>query len=231
MREHDLPEIRALELFRTMSEPSFEELMRAAYMQTFPAQVQLISEGELADFLFILIEGRVDLLGTNANRETTMAIIKPVGTFILAAVLKDAVHLMSARTAEKSRVLMVPACNIRDILAKDGDFARAITIELSGCYRAVVRDHKNLKLRSSVERLANRLIGLHQAQGATGELVLPYDKKTLASLLNMTPENLSRAFNTLKAYGVSVDNDRIALADMRGLETLAKPNQLIDWRL
>jgi CRP/FNR family transcriptional activator FtrB len=160
-----------------------------------------------------------------------MAIIRPYGTFILAAVLKDVVHLMSARTAEKSRVLMIPAKNVRDILATDEHFARAIVNELAGCYRGVVRDHKNLKLRSSVERLANRLLSLHRTQGATGSLLLPYDKRTLASLLNMTPENLSRAFGTLKAYGVQVDNDRIALTDLPGLERLAKPNRLIDERV
>ena len=231
MRENDLPEIRALELFRSMSDESFAQLMQAAYLQTFPAQVQLIVEGDPADFLFILIEGRVELLGSNAGRETIMAIIRPYGTFILAAVLKDVVHLMSARTTEKSRVLMIPAQNVRDILAADEKFARAIVNELAGCYRGVVRDHKNLKLRSSVERLANRIISLHKAQGATGSLVLPYDKRTLASLLNMTPENLSRAFGTLKAYGVHVDNDRIALTDLPGLELLAKPNRLIDERV
>lgn len=231
MRETDLPEIRALDLFRSMSEASFAQLMQAAYLQTFPAQVQLIVEGDPADFLFILIDGRVELLASHAGRETIMAIIRPYGTFILAAVLKDVVHLMSARTTEKSRVLMIPAQNVRDTLAADEKFARAIVNELAGCYRGVVREHKNLKLRSSVERLASRLVSLHKAQGATGSLVLPYDKRILASLLNMTPENLSRAFGTLKAYGVVVDNDHITLTDLPGLEGLAKPNRLIDERI
>lgn len=143
MREHELPEIRALELFDSMGNESFAQLMQAAYLQTFPAQVQLIAEGDPADFLFILIEGGVELVGSNAGRETTMAIIRPFGTFILAAVLKDATHLMSARTTEKSRVLIIPARNVRDILAADDAFARAIVVELAGCYRAVVRDQKN----------------------------------------------------------------------------------------
>jgi CRP/FNR family transcriptional activator FtrB len=46
----------------------------------------------------------------------------------------------------------------------------------------------------------------------------------------MTPENLSRAFNTLKPYGVEVDGTRIKLTDLQALETLAKPNPLIDDR-
>jgi CRP/FNR family transcriptional activator FtrB len=61
-------------------------------------------------------------------------------------------------------------------------------------------------------------------------LTLPHDKRTLASLLGMTPENLSRAFNTLKPYGVQVDGAQIQLADIGSLETLAKPNPLIDDR-
>ena len=46
----------------------------------------------------------------------------------------------------------------------------------------------------------------------------------------MTPENLSRAFNTLKPYGVAVDGLTIRLDDVGSLETLAKPNTLIDDR-
>lgn len=119
-------------------------------------------------------------------------------------------------------------CRLRR--SKDEAFARVIVVELATCYRGVVREHKDLKLRTGVERLANRLLRYHRDQGATGTLELPYDKRTLASLLGMTPENLSRAFNTLKPYGVEVDGALIRLADLRALETLARPNPLIDDR-
>ena len=44
----------------------------------------------------------------------------------------------------------------------------------------------------------------------------------------MTPENLSRAFNTLSPYGVVVNGAEIALTLMDDLKTLAKPTPLID---
>jgi CRP/FNR family transcriptional activator FtrB len=159
-----------------------------------------------------------------------MAIVRPVGTFILAAVLKDAVYLMSARTTEKSRILMIPSENIRTIFQQDDAFARSIVVELATCYRAVVKDHKGLKLRSGVERLANRLIRFHKDQNANGKIDLPYDKRTLASLMGMSPENLSRAFNTLKPYGVRVEGPRVHIENMTDLENLAKVNPLIDDR-
>lgn len=230
MRSQDLPEVRALKLFESMSDDSFAELMNAAYLQNFPAQVQLITEGDKADFLFVVVEGCVELFATGNGREATMTMVRPVGSFILAAVLKDAVCLMSARTAEKSRLIMIPAQNIRDAFKQDDAFARAIVIELANCYRGVVKEHKNLKLRTAVERLANRLLKYHDDQGANGFVDLPHDKRTLAALLSMTPENLSRAFGTLKPYGVEVDGTRISLTDLEGLKTLAKPNILIDDR-
>jgi len=157
-----------------------------------------------------------------------MTMVKPHGIFVLAAALKDAVYLMSARTVGKSRILMIPAENVRAAFKQNEDFARAIVVELAGCYRGVVKDHKDHKLRSGVERLANRLIKYHKLQGATGSLVLPYEKRTLASLLGMTPENLSRAFATLMAYGVEMDGAEVRQTDLKSLETLARPNMLID---
>jgi CRP/FNR family transcriptional activator FtrB len=230
VRASDIPDIRALPLFSGMSDVSFDSLIQAAYLQTFPAQLELIREGEPADFLYVVTEGCVELLARSNGRETTMSMVRPIGTFILAAVIKDAVYLMSARTAQKSRILLIPSENVRAAFQEDENFARAIVVELASCYRAVVKEHKDVKLRTSVERLANRLLRYHEDQGADGNLEIPHDKRTLASLLGMTPENLSRAFNTLKAYGVTVDVSKVRLTDLKGIEKLAKPNPLIDDR-
>ena len=230
MRAFDLPQVRSLGLFESMSDSNFETLMQAAYLQTFPAQLELISEGDPADFLYVVIEGCVELFAHSGERESTMGMVHPVGTFILAAVLKDAVYLMSARTSKRSRILLLPSESVRDLFLRDDAFSRSIVVELASCYRSIVKEHKDLKLRTAVERLANRLLRYHVDQGETGTVRLPHDKRTLASLLGMTPENLSRAFGTLKAYGVVVDGGSVKFEDLPGLKTLAKPNPLIDDR-
>jgi len=231
MRPADFPQVRALRLFESMSEASFAALMQASYLQNFPTQLDLIHEGETADFLYVVIEGCVELYAKSNGREATMAMVHPVGTFILAAVLKDAVYLMSARTCTRAKLLLIPAENVREALENDVVFAQAIVEELASCYRGVVKEYKSLKLRTSVEQLANRLLRYHKERGNTdGCFELPYDKKTLASLLGMTPENLSRSFNTLKPYGVEVNGSEVRLTDLKSLEVLAKPNALIDDR-
>ncbi len=228
IREHDSSTVRALGLFREMSDDSFAGLLNGSFLQRFPAKVQLISEGDPADFLYVAVEGCVELFASANNRESTITIVEPVATFILAAAVKDAVYLMSARTLEPCRLLMIPTVNVREAFDGDPSFAKAMALELATRYRELVKVLKNQKLRSGVERLANYLLRRHAVEGATGVIDLPTDKTTLASLLGMTPENLSRAFGTLRGYGVEVEGAKIKLTKLKDLSTLAKPVPLID---
>ena len=227
MPEFKFPEIRDLHLFAEMEDAHFEGLMRTSYVQNCPPQIELITEGEPSDFLHVVLSGSVDLFSTWDRRETSMGTVEPASTFILAATIKDAPYLMSARTLEKSRIVLIPSQDVRAIFDIDARFARAIVTELAQRYRTAIKITKDLKLRSSLERLANYLLRIQRAVGAN-EFDLPTEKRRLASLLSMTPENLSRAIKNLQSYGVMIDGPRVTLQNRTDLERFAKPNPLID---
>lgn len=201
--------------------------MRGAYVQNFPPRIDLITEGEAPDFLHVVVSGAVDLFSSWNGRETSMATVRPVSTFILAATIKNAPYLMSARTLEKSRIVLLPSEDVRAVFDKDNVFARAIVTELSQCYRAVVKNTKDLKLRTSLERLANYLLR-QRRRTQSDAFDLTMEKRRLASFLGMTPENLSRAFKGLEPYGVKVTGNHIQITDADDLERFAKPSPLID---
>lgn len=228
LRDEDKQIVHDLNLFRDMDEARFENLLSAAFLQRFPERVVLIREGDPPDFLHIVIDGTVELFAGLGERESTMTVLSPVSTFILAAVLKDAVYLMSARTRTPSRILMIPSRNVRGAMEEDAAFARSIVTELANCYRGVVRNQKNLKLRTGVERLASYLAHQHIRQGGDGRLTLPIDKKTLASMLGMTPENLSRSFSILRRIGVTVDGPEITIESFDAVMETARTAPLID---
>lgn len=228
MKTADIDLIRALPLFGGMEKSHFETLIKAAFLQRFPTHVVLVNEGDQPDFLHIVIEGAVELFSTHAGRETTLWILRPISTFILAAVIRDELYLNSVRALEPSRILMIPAEAVRDIFDQDAIFARSIVCELAARYRSAVKDIKNLKLRPSLERLANWLIQTDVTNNATGSFEIPLDKRTLAAALGMTPENLSRNFATLAAYGVKVSGRKIKITNIPTLTQLAKPTALID---
>jgi CRP/FNR family transcriptional activator FtrB len=230
MRDSKFDEIRTLDLFSQMDEANFDQLIRGAYVQNFPPMVDLIQEGDFADFLYIVVEGCVELYSTWNGRETTMASLRPVSTFILAASITDGPFLKSARTINKSRIIMIPSEDVRRVFSADEVFARAVVNELAGCYRRLVKDSKNLKLRNSAERLANYILQRIDPTEDTPTLPLRVEKRKLAAFLGMTPENLSRAFKSLHTHGVRSGGAVIEVTSVEKLTDFANPSRLIDDR-
>ncbi len=185
--ESDCPDIRELHMFSDMADEQFMALIRGAYVQNFPPRIELITEGDPSDFLHIVVSGSVDLFSTWNGREISMATVWPVSTFILAATIKDAPYLMSARTLEKSRIALIPSKDVRAAFDADQGFARAIVSELAQCYRTVIKAQKNPKLRTSLERLANFLLRQQVHSGDATEFDLRHEKRLLASMLGMSP--------------------------------------------
>lgn len=228
MRESDAERVRQLSLFAQAGPETFRDVMGGAFLQRFPAGTALLLEGDNVDFLYVLLSGQVELRGSWKEKETTLAVLRPVSTFILAAVVLDTPALMSATTLQRSEILMISGESLRRAMKQSPDFGFAVSQELAGCYRGLVRSMKNFKLRGASERLANYLVTLHIRQGEAEDLQLPHEKRVLASLLGMTPENLSRAFSKLSEYGVEVEGSRLHLSNIEKLRRLARPDPLID---
>lgn len=228
MRNEEIEEMRQLPLFRGVAHHHVEAMLRASFLQRFPAHVELVREGDPADFLHVVVDGQVEVFSAYRDRETTVSVMGAGHSFIVAAVILDKVYLKSARALVPSRVLLIPAEAVRRYFAEDAAFARALALELAVAYRGVVKELKNQKLRSSLERLANWLIIRHAETGGSQRFNLPFDKKILASRLGMQPEVLSRSFAALAPYKVRVEGPMIQIGDLPALEQLAKPSRTID---
>jgi CRP/FNR family transcriptional activator FtrB len=228
MKAADAKIVRSLPLFSCMQHGHFEALTEAGYLQRFPQGVVLVHEGERPDFLHVLVQGSVEFFSASRGRETTLSFLLPPGAFILAAVVLDQVYLKSARTAESATVVLIPAEAVRDIFNKDPAFARSVVAELALRYRRLVKDLKNQRLRTSLERLANWILAHNEQLGCPGTFRLPIEKKALANLLGMRPENLSRSFAELADLGVAVEGAKVRIVDLGALTKFAKPDPLID---
>ena len=228
MLQSDQDMVRALPLFRDMEKNNFDELMAAAELQHVPNHATLILEGTLPDFLHVVIDGSVEVFCTHDGHETTIDIMQPSAAFILASAIRNDIYLSSARTLAPSQILLIPAKQIRDVFDRDPAFARAIALELTEHHRNAVRALMDKKLRTGTKRLANWILRTDAMQGNQRTIELTLEKRTLASSLGMTPENLSRSLARLSKYGVRSSGREIIIEDSFALERFAKPNTLID---
>ncbi|MGO8869064.1 MAG: helix-turn-helix domain-containing protein [Alphaproteobacteria bacterium] len=229
MQPEDYEKLRDVTLFSELSEETLGALTKGAFLQRFPSQTVLFSQGDLPDFLYVLLEGSVQFTGTAPDeRETVVEILKPIDAFMPAAVLTNTPYLVSAKVVHPARILMVPAAAVHHAITHDPNLSLAMLASLSRQYRALLRQVKDLKLRTSTQRLGCYLLALAAENGSDGQVELPHDKRLIAARLGMTPESLSRAFSSLRTMGVEVRGHRIRLTDMSKLRQYCRPDRLID---
>ncbi len=166
VRTQDIEAVREQRIFSGVDPNCVDDMLHASFLQRFPPHVELVSEGEPADFLYVVIEGQVEVFARYCDRETTISVLGPGSCFITAAVVLDRVYLKSVRSLTNARTLLIPAAAIRRCFAQDAAFARALATDLALAYRSVVKDLKNQKLRSGIERLANWLLVAHAEFGS-----------------------------------------------------------------
>lgn len=228
MRTEDIEVLRHEPIFSGVARSEIDAMLQVSFLQRFPPHVELIREGDPADFLHLVIEGHVEVFARHQDRETTVSVVGPGNCFITAAVVVDRVYLKSARTLTSARVLLIPASAVRRCFERDAAFTRSLARDLALAYRSVVKELKNQKLRSGIERLANWLLVAQSEAGGGTTFKLPFEKKVLAARLGLAPEVLSRAFGTLAAYDVRVAGSRVEIRNHEALRKLAKPALTID---
>lgn len=228
MREAEFEQMRGLRIFDGVEKSRVDAMLHSSFLQRFPAGVELVREGEAADFLHVVVEGKVEVFSAYRERETTVSVLGPGQCFIMAAVVLDRVYLKSARSLTPARILLVPADAVRRYFSEDAAFARCLATDLAEAYRMVVKELKNQKLRSGLERLANWLLVYRAEHGHASRLELPFGKKVLAARLGMAPEVLSRSFAALVPYKVKVTGASIEIRDVEALTKLARPTPTID---
>ena len=228
LRPPELAQLKALPLFSKMTENSLASLLDAALLQQFPTGVILIHEGDHADFLHVLVDGLVEIFTEQDGGEWGISLINPISTFILAAVVSDQPYLNSARTLSDSRVLLIPAQNVRAIFEQDIAFARIVAQELAFAYRSTVKKLKGYMARSSVQRVANWILAEAKRDSSQANIVVPFDRGTLASHIGTTRENLSRSLAMLTEHGVRIRGREIVIDSKERLEAFARPQRFID---
>lgn len=212
LRREDLQTVAGLPLFSALGREGLERVTADASVMRVPQGTVLLHQGALPQYLHVLLEGQVGLLGTLSDGEETMVeILREGEDFIAAAVLTDRPYLMGAVALKDSRVLMLPAEQLRRDLRADPDLAIAMLTSLATHFRMLVREVKDLKLKSAAQRLGLYLLSLTPKREGPVTVRLPHSKGVVAARIGIRAETLSRAFASLRAEGIAVNGHTVMI--------------------
>jgi len=197
---------------------------------TEPDQM-LAQQGTMPEFLYILLEGQVALSSTASDGTTALIeVLHPIDHFVLASVLTRLPYLMTARTVTRCRLLKMGASELLALVEREAPLANTLLHSISREFRTMVRQVRDLKLRTAAQRLGCYLLArVKDGEAIKADFRLPFDKGLLAARLGCRQENLSRAFAALRPYGVETHGARVILHDIPKLKALAVPDDLSEF--
>jgi CRP/FNR family transcriptional activator FtrB len=221
-----LARLREVPAFAELPEPLLDGIADVAAFAEAPAETMLFRQGEQPEALHVLLRGQVALEATsNDSASTIIEILMPIELFQLSPALLAAPYLVSARVLGDAQLLVIPLAPFRRLLESEPRLAFLMVESISRNYRRLLHQVRDLKLRSAAQRLGCFILGLSRQQDFPERIKLPFDKQFLAKRLGTTPENLSRAFATLRGHGVQTSGSHVVVTDAMRLAAFAVPDE------
>lgn len=190
--------------------------------------VFLFHEGESADALYLLAEGRIKVIReTEDGQEVILRVIAPGEIFGGAGIWGAPTYPASTVAAEEAIVLRLSAGDFAALLGAHPDVGVALVRELAGRLREAEARIVELQTERVERRLARALLRLANKTGvrsAAGiDLAMPLSRQDLAELTGTTIGTVSRTLSAWERCGlVATGRERIAIRDADGLVALAE---------
>ena len=222
----DRRRLRRLPLFANASDATIHDLLAFAPVATIGRNQFAVREGATPNSLLAVVSGRFALMTQVAGEQPEVLAMVGRGELIMAAAAIAATsYPLTARAVEEARVASFPLATLWSAADRDHGFSADLARIACTEWRTIVSQLKDYRLRSAPQRFAAYLVRLATANGqphnGAAEVELIDDRKTLASLLGMTPENLSRTIAQFRERGVTVTGRTVTIADLAGLADFA----------
>jgi CRP/FNR family transcriptional activator FtrB len=222
----DRRRLRRLPLFAGAGDATVQDLLARTPINVVQRHQLGVREGAVPNSVMAVLSGRLALsTQITGEQPVVIGIVGSEELVMPGAAIVASPYPLSARAIEETRIAVVPLADLWAATERDHGFAMDLARLASGEWQALLAMLKDYRLRSAPQRFAAYLVRLAKEAGLGGpgpiEIELADDRKTLASLLGMTPENLSRTIAQFRERGVLVTGRMVKIADVAALAAIA----------
>lgn len=220
-----LQTLKAIPLLKGMSPRALARFARSAELRRYMPRAEVFGPGSAPSGLFFVVEGCVQLVTPSADGRQRVAELFETGAmFGEIGVLTQRPFHMHAVATDPTVLIHVDSAAVRSALDYDIGLARRLLDSMACRTQRLIDSIGVSSSLSAVARASAYLFELAGSKKPTDDsaLVLPAPKATIASMLNMKPESLSRSFRRLLDLGViRVRGRRVYVQDWAQLAGLA----------
>jgi CRP-like cAMP-binding protein len=195
-----------VELFADLSEPQLDEILVATITKVMQRGDVLFSEGDEADALYVVTDGRIAIANKSIDgRESMMALMERGDLFGEMALFDGLSRSAEARALEQSEVITIPYAPLRALYESQPTLLWRVVALLVGRLRVTDEALADSVFLDVTGRTAKRLLEL---AGDKEEFALPITQEELAGMVGASRERVNKAIASFIRLGWIEQIDR-----------------------
>jgi len=195
-------------LFDGLSPEALAKIESRVVARNYPRNAVVISEGDEATSMFIIVSGSVKVYHTEADgKETILNSQGPGQHFGELALVDDAPRSASVMTLEPSRLLVLAKAAFKECLEESPEVGYHLVQALARQVRRLT-ESVNMMSRDVYGRIRTLLESLAVERDAMLVIEQPMTQQDIANRIASSREMVSRVFKELKAGGYIEEQDK-----------------------
>jgi CRP/FNR family cyclic AMP-dependent transcriptional regulator len=194
--------IRNVSIFSGLSETDLEKLARISVLRRFPRNTTIFHEGDYAEALYVLQQGKVKIQITDEfGKEVILSVLQDGESFGEMALIDSQERCAEVVTMTACELIVISRDEFKRLLAESPDLPLALLRQFAHRMRQANRNIGNLATLDVLGRVARLLI--ESAVKENGSMVvrdLP-TQKDMASMVGASREMVNRALKHLTSNG------------------------------
>ncbi len=206
-------------LFGNLGSDLRDALEACGHKRRYAEAEEIFAEGELAEFLPIVISGGVKMIRSPVvGKEVIIGIFRDGEMFAVPPVFDGGPYPASAFAIESTVLLQIRRDDYLKLLNEWPEFALATIGWMSEMLREKTSIIRNLAIASPERRIGNVLIKLAEAQETNGPVKIPVRRQDIAEMASLTTETTIRSIRRLADQGlVEIVHGKIIINDVEPL--------------
>lgn len=226
--EHEIQALRMAPIFQGLKDDAMKTLLQSAVTKNYSRGETLFLQGDPADAFYIVLEGWAKVYRiTQAGEEAVVGVFTRGQSFAEAAAFTNGRFPATCEAVTDGRFLRIPARQLFQTIASNPEIGLAMLASTSLHLHELIKQIEALKAHTGAQRVAEFLLSLTDEREGSCSLVLPYDKALIAGRLGIKPESLSRAFQKLRSYGVTVKQNIAQIDNLAVLQDLVDQERAV----
>ena len=200
----DIKDFRLAYLFRDLDRELLAQIAERACWRELDAGASLFAKNDPGNRFYLVKTGTMKLfLLAEDGQEHVMELIGREHLFAEAVMFMGGRYPVHAAALEPTRLIAFDAGFFMNLLRGNTDLCLALLAAMSRRVHGLVTEIDRLTLQTGVQRFAQYLLAQPAQKSAdTRTIRLPASKQTIASLLGIQPETLSRILSKLRDEGL-----------------------------